>query len=107
MAAPDVYRVTAHAVADRPAEASAGAYSRLHTQMVRNTTVYQRSGMSPERLGRERVLRAELVSKFCCPAAVTPRMHFHPDSVLPLAELKGAAAPREAEMPVVATCAAG
>jgi hypothetical protein len=31
VAAPDVYRVTAHAVADRPAEASAGAYSRLHT----------------------------------------------------------------------------
>ena len=25
------FRVTAHAVADRPAEASAGAYSRLHT----------------------------------------------------------------------------
>ena len=35
MAAPHVYRVTAHAVADRPAEASAGAYSRLHTEMVR------------------------------------------------------------------------
>jgi hypothetical protein len=34
-------------------------------------------------------------------------MHFHPDSVLPLAELEGAAAPRKAEMPVVATCAAG
>ena len=31
VAAPDVYRVTAHAVTDRPAEASAGAYSRLHT----------------------------------------------------------------------------
>ena len=31
VAAPDVYRFTAHAVADRPAEASAGAYSRLHT----------------------------------------------------------------------------
>ena len=31
VAAPDVYRVTAHAVADRPAEASSGAYSRLHT----------------------------------------------------------------------------
>jgi hypothetical protein len=31
VAAPDVYRVTAHAVADRSAEASAGAYSRLHT----------------------------------------------------------------------------
>jgi hypothetical protein len=31
VAAPDVYRVTAHAVADRPAEASAGAYFRLHT----------------------------------------------------------------------------
>jgi hypothetical protein len=30
MATPDVYRVTAHAVADRPAEASAGAHSRLH-----------------------------------------------------------------------------
>jgi len=30
VAAPDVHRVTAHAVADRPAEASAGAYSRLH-----------------------------------------------------------------------------
>jgi hypothetical protein len=30
MAAPDVHRVTAHAVADSPAEASAGAYSRLH-----------------------------------------------------------------------------
>jgi hypothetical protein len=26
-----VYRVAAHAVADRPAEAAAGAYSRLHT----------------------------------------------------------------------------
>ena len=63
--------------------------------------------MSLERLGRERVLRAELVSKFCCPAAVTPRMHFHPDSVLPLAEFEGTAAHREAEMPVVATCAAG
>jgi hypothetical protein len=31
VAASDVYRVAAHAVADRPAEASAGAYSRLHT----------------------------------------------------------------------------
>jgi hypothetical protein len=31
VAASDVYRVTAHAVADRPAEASAGAHSRLHT----------------------------------------------------------------------------
>lgn len=71
------------------------------------TRLGHRAGMSLERLGRERVLRAELVSKFCCPAAVTPRMHFHPDSVLPLAELQGAAAPREAEMPVVATCAAG
>jgi hypothetical protein len=34
-------------------------------------------------------------------------MHLHPDSVLPLAELEGAAAAREAEMPVVATCTAG
>jgi hypothetical protein len=31
VAAPDVYRITAHAVADRAAEASARAYSRLHT----------------------------------------------------------------------------
>ena len=31
VAASDMYRVTAHAVADRPTEASAGAYSRLHT----------------------------------------------------------------------------
>lgn len=30
VAAPDVHRVTAHAVADRPAETSARAYSRLH-----------------------------------------------------------------------------
>jgi len=30
VAAPDVHGVTAHAVADRPAEASAGAYPRLH-----------------------------------------------------------------------------
>jgi hypothetical protein len=48
VAAPDVDRVTAHAVADRPAEASAGAYSRLHTSMVRNTSVGQRAGMSSE-----------------------------------------------------------
>jgi hypothetical protein len=41
VAAPDVYRVSAHAVADRPAEASARAYSRLHTWMVRNTAVGQ------------------------------------------------------------------
>jgi hypothetical protein len=47
VAAPDVYRVTAHAVADRPAEASAGAYSRLHTWMVRRGTVPGR-GLSPE-----------------------------------------------------------
>jgi hypothetical protein len=31
VAAPDVDRVTTHAVADRPAEATACAYSRLHT----------------------------------------------------------------------------
>jgi hypothetical protein len=30
VAAPDVHRVTAHAVADRPAEASAGAHYRFH-----------------------------------------------------------------------------
>jgi hypothetical protein len=30
VAAPDVHRLTAHAVADSPAEASAGAYSRIH-----------------------------------------------------------------------------
>jgi hypothetical protein len=65
VAAPDVYRVTAHAVADRPAEASAGAYSRLHTYMVRNTVVRECSGMSldeDERLRSdaevERVLRS-------------------------------------------------
>jgi hypothetical protein len=80
------------------------ATTRLATAPDRAT---RRVLPSLERLGRERVLRAELVSKFCCPAAVTPRMHFHPDSVLPLAELQGAATPREAEMPVVATCAAG
>src|SRR5512133_2193198 len=49
VATPDVYRVTAHAVADRPAEASAGAYSRPHASMVRNTAVGQRAGMSRER----------------------------------------------------------
>ena len=32
-------RVTADAVADRSAETSAGAYSCLHAQMLRNTAV--------------------------------------------------------------------
>jgi hypothetical protein len=48
VAASDVYRVTAHAVADRPAEASAGAYSPLHTEMVRNTAVRQRAYATTE-----------------------------------------------------------
>src|SRR5262245_17717817 len=34
MAAPDVQRVTADAVADRPAETSARPYTRLHAQML-------------------------------------------------------------------------
>jgi hypothetical protein len=32
VATPDMHRVTANAVADRPAETSAGAYSRLHAR---------------------------------------------------------------------------
>ena len=48
VAASDVYRVTAHAVADRPAEASARAYSRLHARIVLSTAVGQRSGMTSE-----------------------------------------------------------
>jgi hypothetical protein len=51
VAAPDMQRVTADAVADRPAETSAGAYSCLHAQMLRNTAVGQRAGMSPESRG--------------------------------------------------------
>jgi hypothetical protein len=47
--APDMHGVTAHAVADRPAETSAGAYSRLHASMVLSTAVGQCSYMSRER----------------------------------------------------------
>jgi hypothetical protein len=32
VATPDVHRITANAVADRPTETSAGASSRLHTR---------------------------------------------------------------------------
>src|SRR2546428_12161479 len=60
-------------------------------------------------LGRALVPRvaAEFVSKRGRPAAITSRMHLHPDSVLPLAQLERARAPWKPEMPVVAASAAG
>jgi hypothetical protein len=47
VATPDMYRVTANAVANSPAEASAGAYPCPHVQIVRNTAVGQCYGMTP------------------------------------------------------------
>jgi hypothetical protein len=45
VAPPDMHRVTANAVADRPAETSAGAHSCLHAaRMLRNTAVGHRCG---------------------------------------------------------------
>ena len=37
-----------------------------------------------------------------CPAAVTQRMHFHPDSVLPFAQFQCARTPWHPKMPVMA-----
>jgi len=47
-----MYRVTANAVADRPAETSASAYSCLHEcrcyETLRNTAVGERARMTPD-----------------------------------------------------------
>ncbi len=43
VATPDMHGVTANAVADRPAETSAGAYSCLHAQMLRNAAMRERA----------------------------------------------------------------
>src|SRR5262245_14188703 len=48
VATPDMHGVTANAVADSPAETSAGAYSCLHARgMLSNNWTGQGSGMSP------------------------------------------------------------
>lgn len=40
-----------------------------------------------------------------CPAAVTQGMHFHPDSVLPFAQLQGARTAWHTKVPMVAAAA--
>lgn len=47
-------------------------------------------------------LRGKLVREGGCPAAITQRMHFHPDSVLPLAQLQRAWTAWDPQVPVTA-----
>ena len=49
----------------------------------------------------------KLISEGTCPAAVTQGMHFHPDSVLPFAQLQGARPARHTKVPVAAAGAPG
>jgi hypothetical protein len=50
MATPDMHRITANAVADRPTETSAGAYSCLHARRCYATLRWAKCArMSPER----------------------------------------------------------
>jgi hypothetical protein len=49
--------------------------------------------------------RRKLMGEGVCPAAVTQRMHFHPDSVLPFVQLQRARTPWNVKVPVVAAAA--
>src|ERR1700693_490539 len=47
-------------------------------------------------------LPRKLMREGSCPAAVTQRMHFHPDSVLPFTQLQRARTARHPKMPMMA-----
>jgi hypothetical protein len=48
------------------------------------------------------LLFRELMREGSCPAAVTQRMDFHPDSVLPFAQLQRARTARDPKVPMMA-----
>jgi hypothetical protein len=53
------------------------------------------------------LLLRQLMRQGSCPAAVTQRMHFHPDSVLPLAQLQRAWATWHPKVPMMAAGSPG
>ena len=52
-------------------------------------------------------LRRKLMCEGGCPAAVTQRMHFHPDSGLPFAQLQCARTARHPKVPMMAANSPG